>query len=77
MSDKKVKYKVRFGARPRSRRRCLDLARTNIDKLPECDVERPVTAATDSVATLTPTATLSTDLHIGDVIVSYCRLFYF
>ena len=77
MSDKSVKYKVRFGAKQRSRRRCLDLARTNIDKLWECDAESPVTAVGASVATLTPTATLSTDPDVGDDIVSYCKLFYF
>ncbi len=79
MSEKRVKYKVRFGAKPRSRRRCLDVARAKIDKLQECDAESEVTAA--SVATLSPTPTLSlslsTDPNVGDVIVSYSQLFYF
>ena len=69
MSEKRVKFKVRFGAKPRSRRRCLDVARAKIDKLQECDAESKVTAA--SVATLSPTLTLSTDPNVGDVIVSY------
>ena len=78
MFEKRVKYKVRFGSKPRSRRRCLDVARTNIDKLQECEAESDVgSPVTASVATLTPKATLSTDPNVGDVLVSYCQLFYF
>ena len=81
MSEKRVKYKVRFGAKPRSRRRCLDVVRAKIDKLQECDAESEVTGTAASVATLSPTPTLSlslsTDPNVGDVIVSYSQLFYF